>query len=195
MFIDYYDLLEIPHYATDAQIKAAIKLQSFKWHPDKNPGINTNARMQLINEARKILSDPALKANYDIEYHQYHKLSANDSNDSSEYEPWEPYEYKNSTIDDKNLKELYENMILEKTDAELLNIIRSVYDYDEGYVSLVVNELILRNFDPEKIDSIIFSQQRPPVKEEVQTSMNFNPSWLWMYLLFCLAGFLSRGTH
>lgn len=68
MFIDYYSVLEIPFGATDIEIKAAFRKQAVKWHPDKNSGIDTTIRMQLINEAYLILKDSDAREKYDTEY-------------------------------------------------------------------------------------------------------------------------------
>ena len=57
MFIDYYELLEIDSSASPVDIKSAFKKQALKWHPDKNPGIDTTEMMQRINEAYLILKD------------------------------------------------------------------------------------------------------------------------------------------
>jgi len=71
MFVDYYDLLEILPTATSEEIKAAFKKQAMKWHPDRNPGIDTNPQMQLINEAKLILLDEEARAKYDLQYSRF----------------------------------------------------------------------------------------------------------------------------
>jgi DnaJ-class molecular chaperone len=81
MFIDYYEILDIDVSSTQAEVKSAFKKQAIKWHPDKNPGVNTNDRMRLIIEAHLILKDSEARKRYDIEYlkHQAFKQSKNDS--------------------------------------------------------------------------------------------------------------------
>jgi len=68
MFIDYYELLEIDSSASPVDIKSAFKKQALKWHPDKNPGIDTTEMMQRINEAYLILKDEEARRLYDSEY-------------------------------------------------------------------------------------------------------------------------------
>jgi DnaJ-class molecular chaperone len=77
MFIDYYEILDIDVSSTQAEVKSAFKKQALKWHPDKNPGVNTNDRMRLIIEAHLILKDPEARKRYDAEYlkHQAFKQS------------------------------------------------------------------------------------------------------------------------
>lgn len=71
MFVDYYALFEIPETSTAEEIKSAFKKQALKWHPDRNPGIDTTEKMQLLNEAKLILLDDQAKEKYD---HQYRKF-------------------------------------------------------------------------------------------------------------------------
>ena len=42
-----------------------------RWHPDRNPGIDTNPQMQLINEAKLILLDEEARAKYDLQYSRF----------------------------------------------------------------------------------------------------------------------------
>ena len=73
MFIDYYAILNVGFDADPAEIKTAFKNQALKWHPDKNPGVDTTQRMQLINEAYLILKDFDARQRYNIEYLSYKK--------------------------------------------------------------------------------------------------------------------------
>ena len=68
MLKDYYDILGITEDATIVQIKTAYRTQALKWHPDRNPGVDTSEKMKEINEAYSILSNPESKARYDKEY-------------------------------------------------------------------------------------------------------------------------------
>lgn len=71
MFKDYYEILEIWQEASPEEIKSAFKKQALKWHPDKNPGIDTTSKMQTINEAKLILLDIEARMKYDIEFNRY----------------------------------------------------------------------------------------------------------------------------
>lgn len=71
MFKDYYAILAIHQDATQEEIKEAFKRQAIKWHPDKNPGMDTTRQMQEINEAYLILKDAEARERYDIEYKRF----------------------------------------------------------------------------------------------------------------------------
>lgn len=63
---DLYDVLGISSTASDAEIKAAYRELSKKYHPDKNrddPGATT--KFTEVTEAYKILIDPDKRAEYD----------------------------------------------------------------------------------------------------------------------------------
>lgn len=66
-FKDYYKILELENSkATIEQIKSAYRKQAKKYHPDLNVGNRlAEERIKDINEAYKILSQPALKRKYD----------------------------------------------------------------------------------------------------------------------------------
>lgn len=71
MFVDYYAILEIDEKATQDEVKIAFKRQALKWHPDRNPGVDTTKRMQEINEAYLILKDTEARIRYDQEYQNF----------------------------------------------------------------------------------------------------------------------------
>ena len=74
MFIDYYKVLAIKVEASADEIRQAYRRQANKWHPDKNPGKDTNARMMLINEAYCILKDPEVRARCDKELERFYSV-------------------------------------------------------------------------------------------------------------------------
>ncbi len=76
-FKDYYDILQINPSASISEIKAAFKAQAIKWHPDKNPNVDTTAKMQEINEAKLILLDAEARQRYDVEYTKYKAFYSN----------------------------------------------------------------------------------------------------------------------
>ncbi|MCB0513978.1 MAG: DnaJ domain-containing protein [Bacteroidetes bacterium] len=71
MFKDYYKILDIPVHATAEEVKQAFRNQAIRWHPDRNPNVDTTVQMQEINEAYLILKDAEARARYDIEYQRF----------------------------------------------------------------------------------------------------------------------------
>jgi len=64
---DYYAVLGLLPNAEDIIVRAAYKALAQRYHPDRHSGPTQEAteRMAEINEAYAILSDPALRAQYD----------------------------------------------------------------------------------------------------------------------------------
>lgn len=64
-FKDYYKTLDVPRDATVQDIKKAFRKLARKYHPDVSKEPDAEARMQEINEAHAVLSDPEKRAAYD----------------------------------------------------------------------------------------------------------------------------------
>ena len=64
-FKDYYAILGVARDATAADIKKAFRKQARKYHPDVSKEKDAELRMQEINEANTVLSDPEKRAAYD----------------------------------------------------------------------------------------------------------------------------------
>ena len=62
---DYYKILQVDPSADPEVITAAYRRLAVKYHPDTNSAPDALQRMQKINEAYAILSDPAQRAIYD----------------------------------------------------------------------------------------------------------------------------------
>ena len=60
-----YERLEIQPDADNETIKKAYKKTLLKYHPDKNPGVDTTAQCLCIQESYELLQDADYKANYD----------------------------------------------------------------------------------------------------------------------------------
>lgn len=61
----YYEILELSHTASAAEIKAAYRRRAMELHPDRNKSQNTTKEFQYLNEAYSILSEPPVRAQYD----------------------------------------------------------------------------------------------------------------------------------
>ncbi len=64
-FKDYYQILGVPRDATAEDIKKAFRKLARKYHPDVSKEPDAELRMQEINEANTVLSDPEKRAAYD----------------------------------------------------------------------------------------------------------------------------------
>ncbi|KAL1845595.1 hypothetical protein VTK73DRAFT_469 [Phialemonium thermophilum] len=64
---DYYADLELPPTAEMADIKKQFRKLALKYHPDRNPGRESevNSKFQTIQSAHEILTNPEQKAKYD----------------------------------------------------------------------------------------------------------------------------------
>jgi molecular chaperone DnaJ len=63
---DYYEVLEVPKNATQAEIKAAYRKKALQYHPDKNPGDHTaEEKFKEAAAAYEVLSDQNKRARYD----------------------------------------------------------------------------------------------------------------------------------
>ena len=65
--LDPYATLGIPPGASHAAAMRAHRRLAKQFHPDLNPGPAAAERMRRINEAWRVLSDPARRARYDAE--------------------------------------------------------------------------------------------------------------------------------
>lgn len=62
---NYYRILQVDPSAEPEVIHAAYKRLALKYHPDTNPDKQSTAKMQEINEAYNVLSDPHQRLQYD----------------------------------------------------------------------------------------------------------------------------------
>jgi len=62
---NYYEIIQVDELAESAVIAAAYKALAAKYHPDRNASADATRRMQALNEAYEVLSDPHKRADYD----------------------------------------------------------------------------------------------------------------------------------
>ncbi|KAF6138854.1 hypothetical protein GIB67_018585 [Kingdonia uniflora] len=64
--MDYYKILEVDYDAKEDTIRSNFIRLALKWHPDKRKDVESaTSAFQDINEAYKVLSDPARRREYD----------------------------------------------------------------------------------------------------------------------------------
>jgi molecular chaperone DnaJ len=66
---DYYEVLGVERSATPEQIKQAYRQLALKWHPDRNPALDTTDKFKEVAEAYAVLSDPTKRNQYDASGH------------------------------------------------------------------------------------------------------------------------------
>jgi molecular chaperone DnaJ len=63
---DYYEVLNLAHNASEAEIKKAYRRLAMKYHPDRNPGDRAaEEHFKEAKEAYEVLTDPRKRAAYD----------------------------------------------------------------------------------------------------------------------------------
>jgi molecular chaperone DnaJ len=63
---DYYDILDVPRDASEADIKKAYRKMALKYHPDKNPDDpESETKFKEAAEAYEVLRDPDKRSKYD----------------------------------------------------------------------------------------------------------------------------------
>lgn len=62
---DYYDVLGVNRNAGDSDLKKAYRRLAMKYHPDRNPGKETEQKFKEAKEAYEILSDAKKRSAYD----------------------------------------------------------------------------------------------------------------------------------
>ena len=113
MFKDYYSILDVHLTANQENIKTAFKKQALKWHPDRNPSIDTTPQMQEINEAYLILKDSEARERYDKEYKRFkkHQIEQEQKAENKQEQAKKEgvHEYPNYTVDDEILGKWMDN--------------------------------------------------------------------------------------
>lgn len=99
MFKDYYKILDIPVHSTPEEIKQGFRNQAIRWHPDRNPNMDTTLQMQEINEAYVMLKDTEARARYDIEYQRFNHFRQQQKERQKEKDKTKQKEEQHTTSD------------------------------------------------------------------------------------------------
>jgi len=91
----YYKILNVSPSASDDEIKIAYRNLAKRLHPDLNPGVDTTAIFQKVNEAYSVLSDPIQRAKYskrsDTKQNYYYSTSYQKEHTRPKERILEPY--------------------------------------------------------------------------------------------------------
>lgn len=146
-FKDYYSILRLDVNASEDEIKVAFKTQALRWHPDKNKGINTTAKMQEINEAYLILKDKEARERYDIQYRLFKQKVSSTHNPENSYVPNNDVNFEST---DEVLKKWMDNAQKQSVSLAQQLIIelratgkRALVGAGESFVSAIKWQLVL----------------------------------------------------
>ncbi len=67
-FVDHYEILQISPNAEQETVQRVYRMLAHRYHPD-NKESGSEERFKEVREAYRVLSDPTLRAEYDVEYH------------------------------------------------------------------------------------------------------------------------------
>ena len=77
MALNYYRLLGVPPDTGQRRIKSAYRSLAKRFHPDRNSGSETAAELfRQVNHAYRVLSNPQLRAHYDLKLSREENQSA-----------------------------------------------------------------------------------------------------------------------
>lgn len=188
--MNYYQILGISINATQEEIKNAYREMAKKYHPDLNPGKDTNKEMKEINEAYEVLSDLEKRKEYDLTimqknttskinnedaYKSYTKLQVESEED---LEPW----LKDYLQARRRLTKLYQEYInVEKVNIYLRQAYMSSGSPELAKSKELLNEIMkeivsLSNKDgtnPSKVLSFLLAELEPVYNECANCGKSF----------------------
>lgn len=85
-YADYYIVLGVSSFASGDEIQNAFRQRAKVLHPDRNPDQRATAQFQLLNEAYDVLSDPALRDEYNTMRQRAGSGPANGAHTSAGYQ-------------------------------------------------------------------------------------------------------------
>jgi len=69
-FVDHYEILQLSQGADNEALERIFRLLAKRYHPD-NPESGNEERFRDVHEAYEILTDPARRAAYDVQYDKH----------------------------------------------------------------------------------------------------------------------------
>ncbi|USD67372.1 J domain-containing protein [Vibrio sp. SCSIO 43136] len=114
---NYYSLLGITPEADIKLIKAAYKIMSNKYHPDKYQGADATEKMQLINEAYATLSDTSKRQAFDEQWGESNNFNSAEPEENDCYAEFE----KSSEADWSMAVEIYPELTAKYDDLHKIS--------------------------------------------------------------------------
>lgn len=107
MFVDHYAVLGLAYNASKEEIRIAYRTLAKRWHPDRNPDIDTTQQMQQIVSSYTLLKDDEAKERYNREYERFKKTTfaedttnSNNKKYNSKKEPFSQHNYDYEPVDE-----------------------------------------------------------------------------------------------
>ena len=116
MIKDYYKILDVKITSTQEEIKNSFRKLAVFWHPDRNSNPIALQKMQELNEAYEILSNPIRREIYNKIYREYYNLNLgltvfDDKKNNYNYSEKQNSEFRKQQ--EKKFKQKYEKEINE----------------------------------------------------------------------------------
>lgn len=86
IFINYYKVLQVDSEAETDVIMSAYKRLALKYHPDFNKEPDAEEKMKLLNEAKRVLTNPQERRKFDEQYAKTTQSPQQQSKKSSSYQ-------------------------------------------------------------------------------------------------------------
>lgn len=72
-FVDHYEILQLSQNADTETLERIFRLLAKRYHPD-NPESGNDERFREVHEAYEVLTDPARRAGYDVQYDKHKSM-------------------------------------------------------------------------------------------------------------------------
>jgi curved DNA-binding protein CbpA len=72
-FVDHYEILQLSQSADRETLERIFRLLAKRYHPD-NPASGNEERFREVHDAYEILTDPARRAGYDVQYDKHKSM-------------------------------------------------------------------------------------------------------------------------
>lgn len=92
--VDHFQVLEVPQYCSDEDVKKSYLRLAKQWHPDINKQPNATEKFKAISEAYEVLKDDVQRSHYRARLVSGHMSTSSSSSYRSSYSNREPFDMK-----------------------------------------------------------------------------------------------------